>query len=289
VRITDDASALAYLADNDAMPAAKLDAGRFTFPDACGRCGGKGKGGWYPDGGTCYECEGRDTSKRTRTEPVLSYARKYKAKLATIAREARKATQERTGALAGLAALGLPVEALACKHRIARDIVARFERWGSMSQPQANLLAKLWAEEKNPKPQEAHVAAPIADKRQRISGRVVSCKWQESDYGGAYKMTVKMETPEGSWLAWGTVPAALETLARERRQSLRADFEAKWDEKWDEEKAIARDAESMALPSNEADVIKGATVALDAMLKPGKDAHFAILSRPTKPEVLSWI
>lgn len=61
--------------------------------------------------------------------------------------------------------------------------------------------------ERKAREEEKHVAAP--EGRVKFKGTVVSKKEHESPYGLVFKITVKVETPEGSWLAWGTLPSAL--------------------------------------------------------------------------------
>jgi hypothetical protein len=94
-------------------------------------------------------------------------------------------------------------------HRIVEDIASKLRRYGSLSDAQVALVRKLANEVRNPPPAEAHVPAP--EGRVEVTGTVVSIKPYTSDlYGTTMKMTVKVETPKGSWLCWGTVPAAID-------------------------------------------------------------------------------
>ena len=141
--------------------------------------------------------------------------------------------------------------ALKIDHGIIRDIrarIIRYEREPSLSQ--VNLVMKIAKEEEQPK--EKHVPAPISEKRQRIEGKIIKVKWHESVYGGAHKITVKVETPDGSWFAWGTLPGAI---------------------------SEATDLAALDL--------RGATVVFDAKLVRSDDSeHFAFFKRPTKPVLL---
>ena len=87
---------------------------------------------------------------------------------------------------------------------------------------------------------EKHVTAPTG--KQTFTGRVVSVKIQEPY--GTLRMTVKITTPAGTWLAWGTAPLA----------------------------CLAESVNHGGL--------KGCDVEITATLKAGRDPHFAILSRP---------
>jgi len=55
--------------------------GKVRVPNPCGRCGGSGNGGWYPDGGICYDCNGVNTKNRATTYGVKAYAQKIKRQL----------------------------------------------------------------------------------------------------------------------------------------------------------------------------------------------------------------
>lgn len=102
-------------------------------------------------------------------------------------------------------------------HRIVQDIKRKLRKYGSISDAQINLVRKLATEVRNPKPApepEQHVAAPVSDERVKIQGRVVSVKVHEGFYGPSLKMTVKVETPNGSWLCWGTVPSKEDDIVK---------------------------------------------------------------------------
>lgn len=109
-------------------------------------------------------------------------------------------------------------EALQVEHRIIQDIASRFVQYRSLSEKQIALVFKLADEVRNPKPpepEEKKVAAPQG--RQTFEGEIVSAKYQEGYYGEELKITVKVRTPEGAWLAWGTCPSALRGTAQALR------------------------------------------------------------------------
>lgn len=143
--------------------------------------------------------------------------------------------------------------AFACSHHIVQDIKARFENGGSLSSRQVAFVLKLAAEAEAraakaaaPKsaeaPVEAHVEAP--EGRVTFTGIVVASKTVDTNYGWQTKVTVKVETPAGAWLAWGTCPAAI-----------------------------------LDQTCNDGGV-RGKRVEITATLKRGRDAHFALMSRP---------
>jgi hypothetical protein len=109
--------------------------------------------------------------------------------------------------------------ALAFDHYITKDIAARFEKYGTISPKQVALVMKLEreagdreaAKQKRQAEQasEIHVSAPVNASRQAVQGVVVSVKEQVNDYGVRTVMTIKVTTALGSWLCWGTAPAAI--------------------------------------------------------------------------------
>lgn len=100
-------------------------------------------------------------------------------------------------------------EALETDHHIVDDIKRRFVQWCNLSDKQIALVMKLHKEatEKTEEPEEKHVPAP--EGKQTFTGVVVSKKAHDNAYGCTIKITVKMTTPEGVWLAWGTCPSSL--------------------------------------------------------------------------------
>ena len=167
---------------------------------------------------------------------------------AAAARECAKAknAEERAAFLKDHPGLA---EDLAIDHPIIRDIAARFQQYRSLSDKQIGLVQRIAAEAKRP-PEEQEKTIPAPTGKVTFTGTVVSAKTHESDYGPSYKMTVKVKTDAGVWLAWGTVPAAVLDACPYgtvgRLQNLR-----------------------------------GAEVQITATLKPGRDAHFAVTSRPS--------
>lgn len=141
------------------------------------------------------------------------------------------------------------VAALNTNHRIVRDIADRFNSNGYLSDKQIALVRRLAAEARNPRPAEPTVPALVTNDRVTFRGQVVSARQMDSQYGVQTKMTVKVQTAEGVWLAWGTVPAALLDQVPPCDQGRVA-------------------------------ALRGATVELTTGLKPGREAHFALLVRP---------
>lgn len=140
---------------------------------------------------------------------------------------------------------------LAIEHRIITDIAQKFVQYRSLSDKQIAFVHKLAEEVRNPappKPEEQHVPAP--EGRLMVRGVVLSVKSYASDYGDTLKMLVKVTTPAGIWLAWGTVPSAL--LSGEG-------------------------------------ALRGSEVEFSAELRRGKDAHFALYKRPTQASIVSQV
>jgi len=90
------------------------------------------------------------------------------------------------------------------------------------------------------------IHVPAPEGRMTVRGVLVSKKSYDSAYGTTIKGTIKVRTDDGVWLAWGTLPSKL----LDARPEI------------------------------------GAIVEITATLKRGRDAHFAIYSRPTGGKVL---
>jgi len=133
--------------------------------------------------------------------------------------------------------------ALGRDHYILKDLAAKLHQYRVLSDKQIALALKIAHELDNPPAADVHVPAPFG--KQTFRGTIVSKKTVEGAWGNSVKITVKVTTPTGVWLAWGTAPQAL--FGQASRHGMR---------------------------------LKGAEVELTATLKAGRDPHFAIMSRP---------
>lgn len=182
-----------------------------------------------------------------RSEYELSRDRAWAAAAKEIAKEKNK--EARAAFLASHPGLE---GALNTDHPVIKDIAQRFAQNRTLSDKQVALVFKIATEANKPASEkEQTIAAPVTDVRLTFTGVVVSAKSVESfSYGTQYKMTVKVTTPAGVWLAWGTVPSAmLDSVPCDNGQGRLQN-------------------------------LHGATVEVTARLKPGRDAHFALLERP---------
>lgn len=129
------------------------------------------------------------------------------------------------------------------EHYILADLAAKFREYRVLSDKQIALVQKIIHELDNPQAAEVNIPAPTG--KVTFRGTVVSSKVMEGPYGRSIKATVKVTTPTGVWLAWGTEPASiLDQLNRHQERK------------------------------------RGYEVELTATLKAGREPHFAIMSRP---------
>lgn len=113
--------------------------------------------------------------------------------------------------------------------------------------------------------QASQVPAPTG--RVTFAGTIVSAKEQAGEYGTSIKITIKVVTAGGGvWLAWGTCPAAIVDAARAYQPKT--------------ERGIAIDTDLFAK-------LRGAEVEITGTLKEGREAHFALMSRP-RGTVKAW-
>jgi hypothetical protein len=180
-----------------------------------------------------------------RSEFELRAGRAREAAAAVIRKKV--AEEEREAFLADHPGLE---KALETEHYIVQDIRARFLSYHGLSDAQIALVFKLAAEAEEP----SEKYAPAPEGRVRFSGELVSIKSRESRYGSQFKMTVKVTTDEGVWIAWGTCPEKI-LVAR-----------------------LSRIDEDGKFCEGQIDI--GDQVELTATLTRGRDDHFAIMKRP---------
>lgn len=118
--------------------------------------------------------------------------------------QARTAIQARMTAL--LALYPDMVAVLATDHRIVRDIAARFESTGQLTEKQMALVRKLHTESLQPAKAEP-AWKPVTEGRRTVEGVILATKLQESLYGSTLKMLVHLD---GDEKVWGSVPSALQ-------------------------------------------------------------------------------
>lgn len=138
-------------------------------------------------------------------------------------------------------------------HRL-RDLSSKLREWGKLSEKQIAFALSLGSRRmcpEQPKKEEMKVPAPIIEARSTIRGVLVAKKAHESDYGIAIKGTIKITTPAGIWLAWGTLPS-----------SLLGDGKTKGADVGDEIELVAR-------------------------LHAGREPHFAFFKRPTNARIVA--
>lgn len=112
-------------------------------------------------------------------------------------------------------------DALKGDHNILRDLSSKLHQWRYLSDKQVALALKIFSEMNDPNRQvETLVPAPT-EGRIDISGEIVSVK--QTDWGT--RMTIKVKTPAGAWLAWGNVPKGL-VPQRGQSVTIRATAEA---------------------------------------------------------------
>jgi hypothetical protein len=130
---------------------------------------------------------------------------------------ARSRARNEKNRAALLAATPGLAEALEVDHNLARSFKWQFEKNAFLSEKQISIALSLPAQVKArderraqieaERAAEVKIAAPTG--RVVVRGVIVSIKEHEGAYGITKKMTVKVKTAEGVWLAWGTLPNEL--------------------------------------------------------------------------------
>lgn len=214
ITIKTDADAFAYLADRGiTLVDVKEDKSGNAYvirEHVCKRCGGTGGGHWYQDGGICYECHGKNSrynyaatvvgiakSERKLELRIAAKVRKAERKNAAFEERAANARTEFDAAYPGVGA-----KLADATHTILVDLREKLDKWGSLSAAQVGLIEKLTAEANAPK-------TSLEGGRREVTGTIVSCKYRDSAYGGAWKIV--LDLGDGTRI-WGSLPGNVETL-----------------------------------------------------------------------------
>lgn len=90
------------------------------------------------------------------------------------------------------------------------DILHKFNRYGNMSERQADAVLRAKARDEEYAARRAAQpvpTTPLEEGRRELAGTVVSTKWQDNDFGGSLKMLVVLDDLNK---VWGSVPAAID-------------------------------------------------------------------------------
>lgn len=182
-----------------------------------------------------------ETDHQRAVAKLLKTARKAKRDAVTQARMNASRDRNRTARAGFLAAHPGLEAALELDHYIIASIAQSFTRFCKLSEKQVALVMKIANEIQNPPEPEKLASAPTG--RVKFTGTVIKAEARDGFRGVEIKITVKVTTPAGNWLAWGTAPSGL-------------------------------------FDRYTYDQLRGQQVEITATLAPGRDAHFALMSRP---------
>ena len=120
-----------------------------------------------------------------------SYLTAQAAKLAE--RRKRNAANREAGEAFLATRVDLQAAFAECDHYIVADIRDKLFKYGSISDKQAALVMKIAIEaaERTPEPEPQPIPADVLDGRVKLTGEVLTIKWQDSQFGGSLKMLVR--------------------------------------------------------------------------------------------------
>ena len=186
----------------------------------CTRCGGAGYSDkWLYTGRVCFGCGGRGNlglvAVRVYTEAKLetldAQLEKSRAKKAAAAATMATAAAEKFEAEKSAFISTYSELFEAAKNHMDNDFVAsvitRAKETLYLTDRQIEAVLSVIAREVEKKAEEAAAEdVPSGPGRIVVTGKVLSTKWVESQYGGALKMLVK---DARGFKVWGTVPSSL--------------------------------------------------------------------------------
>lgn len=234
-----------------------------TVQVPCNRCGdADGYIAQYNhvQGGTCFECGGYGGPWVTVKEATATYKRRDADKRRRDAKKAAKVNKVAADCAAFLTAHPELAGMGDSEHYIVSDMFDRLSRFGSLSDKQVELAARILretAEREAQRAAERAAAEPAPTGRVEVIGEVISIKRYEDNYsfhgGITYKMTVKADA---GYRVSCTVPSDL------RPGVTTVDY------------------------GDEVSALRGRRVAFTATLTPSEDdATFAKAKRPTKARI----
>lgn len=98
---------------------------------------------------------------------------------------------------------------LSLDNDIVRDMKAKLEQWGSLTEKQLDFLKRLYDEAQVEQKELPPVPMPEFEKRATIEGEILGVKWVEG-YGyhaaDIAKMIVRVEHGDGAYKVYGTMP-----------------------------------------------------------------------------------
>jgi len=98
------------------------------------------------------------------------------------------------------------------KHHIIADMLRKLNKYFSLSRRQIAFARKIVRDEAKRAKEKADREARLAqaqdweDGRHEIEGKILSCKWKDSDFGGGYKLLIELEDGRR---CWGSAPSKL--------------------------------------------------------------------------------
>jgi len=221
-----------------------------TTKQVCPKCGGRGYGPWFKDGGICYRCGGTGdggwkVERLYTAEELAKLNERAEAKrLANAEKKARKLSERLKSIRAEFGQLIDEATKLKSENDFIADVLDRINTYGKVSDKQIEALkiavakTKEWLAKKAAKGE-----APSG--KVHVVAKILSTKTVRSMYGSQFKMLAELDNGA---TVWGTFPNKLFDLIEGE--------------------------------------LKGAAIEFDADFEPVKgDATHAFFKRPTKVKV----
>ena len=99
--------------------------------------------------------------------------------------------------------------ALMSDHHILSDLNDQLYRRGSLSEKQIELAFKIVKQLKDRQKEQEELSVSSPEGKIEVEGVVINTKSEDTQWGEALKMTVKVPSGDGYWIAYGTLPAKL--------------------------------------------------------------------------------